>query len=305
MLKTLLPHHAEYEALKAELARVEEEQPGTKSESHLRDLRLRKLRATLERWRWLPHAMPERRVEVHVPAFHVVLMNGDTVQQTHRAIVGKTSTRTASFAASIESVVLNPYWSPPDDIVRRELVPKLQNDPDYATREAFDILDSDGQLVDPTDADWNTSASSYHIRQRPGSKNALGRVKLDMPNPYAIYLHDTPEQSLFARLRRAFSHGCIRVENALLLARSLLDPPNSNGDFIDSALSSGRETTLRLSSPVPVFVLYLTAGRGEDGNIVYSDDIYGRDEALIAALDANATGQVLAQRTEAKANAGN
>jgi murein L,D-transpeptidase YcbB/YkuD len=205
--------------------------------------------------------------------------------RSHRVIVGKSTTTTPTFSTLVEAVILNPSWVPPVSILRNEIVPKLRHDTDYATRQGFEIVDEAGRSIDPGAIEWS-ALDSYHIRQRPGPKNALGKVKLDMPNAYGIYLHDTPELGLFERLKRTFSHGCIRVQSALALADALLGGDGLDSEFIEFALSIREETKIRLLEPVPTFILYLTAGTDEAGKIVYVDDVYRRDAPLIAALEA-------------------
>ena len=284
-LMALLPQHAEYRALRDELARTLAEPAKTPGAAGFdRDARLSKLRAALERWRWMPHQLPAERIEVHVPEFHLVLMERDHVARTHRVVVGKTVNKTPSFAAEIRGVIFNPYWDPPASIMSAELAPKFRRDPNFAAREGFVVFDTLGGPVDPAQADW-TRASTYHVRQRPGPANALGRVKLDMPNPYAIYLHDTPARNLFQRLKRTFSHGCIRVDQALTLAEILIGDAAWDSGLMESALSTNVETKVGLPKPLAIYVLYLTAGRADDGTITYVDDVYGRDTRLINALD--------------------
>jgi len=286
-LTALLPTNPEYVALKAELARTLAEPPGAPHPTGFdREARLVKLRAALERWRWLPRVWPERRVEVHVPEFHLVLMQGDQVVTTHHVIVGKTVTSTPTFAATINGVILNPEWDPPMSILSGELAPRFGRHPDAPRKEGFQITDSEGDVLDPAAIDWKRRPLSVHVVQLPGPQNALGTMKFDMPNPYSIYLHDTPAKSLFGQAKRAFSHGCIRVEGIADLAPLVINLPEWDQQQIYDMIGTGFETEIILPTPLPVYVLYLTAARLDDGSITYVADLYKRDGPLIAALDA-------------------
>lgn len=182
-------------------------------------------------------------------------------------------------------LVLNPTWTVPPGILRNETLPAMRKDPDYLERNNMSIIRSDGSVVDPATVDLNGSFP-YGVRQEPGPKNSLGRVKFMFPNPYFIYLHDTPSKSLFARSERAFSHGCIRTENPLDLAELLFaDKEGWNRARIDQVLESGETTTVMLTEPMTVLLLYWTADVQPDGTIDFREDIYGRDARIIEGLD--------------------
>jgi murein L,D-transpeptidase YcbB/YkuD len=287
-LNALLPTAAEYQTLAAELARVRAEAEGAEdAEGRSRETRIDKLRASLERWRWMPRDMPARRIDVLVPFFELRLRDVAGQGQRRAAIVGARASQTPSFAASVTTITLNPSWTPPTSIVTNELLPRFRRDPDAAAREGFDILDRNGVAIDPALVDWRARPFPYMLRQRPGAHNALGRIRFDLPNPFAVFLHDTPSRGLFARADRALSHGCIRVAEPLALAEAVLADPAWAQASLQAAIDEETTHVLTLTSPLPIFLLYLTAAADESGTVVYADDIYARDAAIVRALDRN------------------
>jgi murein L,D-transpeptidase YcbB/YkuD len=298
LLRNLLPKNADYRALRAALARTYAEAPGALDANGLdRETRLVRLRANMERWRWLPRDLPARRLEVRIPQFETMLLRPDASSIIHPVIVGARRTQTPSFAANIVSVTLNPTWEPPASIVRNELLPHFRRDPAAAENQGFDLLDSSGAVVDPAAVDWTAQPFPYHLRQRAGPGNALGQIRFDLPNPYSIYLHDTSNRALFARSDRALSHGCIRVSDPQSLAQAIIDAPEWDGAALQTAIADGETRSIALSAPVPIYVLYLTASAGEDGSVSYFDDLYHRDAAVVAALDAPDVALVAAAQT--------
>jgi len=285
-LRALLPHSADYQRLREALAAVTAEAPGAVDARGLtRELRLLRIRANLERWRWLPRDLSATRLEVRVPQMEVALHRAESPMRVHAVIVGARATPSPSFAAELRSVTLNPTWTPPSSILVTELLPRFRRDPGLADREGFDVVDADGAIVAAAAIDWNARPFPYQLRQRAGASNALGRVRFNLPNPFAVYLHDTPNRALFARSDRALSHGCIRVENAVGLAEAVLDAPEWRSAEIEAAIETGETRTIALVHPVSIYVLYLTAAASGDG-IAYFDDLYRRDERLMRALDA-------------------
>ncbi len=294
-LDGLLPSSSEYLALLAELARVRAEPERALDAAGLsREDRIDRLRVNLERWRWLQRDLPLRRVDVLIPLFELRMR--DTGAATpHAVIVGARRTPTPSFAAVIDAVTLNPPWTPPASIATDELLPRFRRDPGAAAREGFDVLDSAGRVIDPAEVNWRTRLFPYTLRQRPGAGNALGRLRFDLPNPYAVYLHDTPSRGLFARADRALSHGCIRVAAPVSLAVAALADPAWDEAALEAAIEEGATRALPLSAPLPVYVLYLTAMPDESGVVKYAEDIYRRDAAVLRALDQEETSALVAQ----------
>jgi murein L,D-transpeptidase YcbB/YkuD len=297
-LAALAPGDEEYAALRTALAAALAEAPGTADAGgRVREERIALLRASLERRRWLPRALPADRIEVRTPHFQLVRYEDGAVAARHAVIVGAPRTPTPSFAAAIEAVTLNPSWTPPASILHGELLPRFARDPGAAAREGYEALDAAGAAI--ADVDWRLRPFPYAVRQRPGPRNALGAIKFELPNPYAVYLHDTPTRALFAEPRRAFSHGCVRVAQPASLAAALLGGAWTAA-ALEQAAADGATRRLPLAETVPVYFLYLTAMRGADGAIVYADDLYGRDRALLAALDGGAEAIASAPRAESE-----
>jgi murein L,D-transpeptidase YcbB/YkuD len=253
--------------------------------------RIRQIELTMERWRWIPEFTPPA-VIVNVPQFLLYALPDPADPLVAdgplkiAVIVGESAKQTPVFDSIIESVVFRPYWNVPASIVREEILPAIRRQPDYLARHDMEIVlgEGDDATVLPSDAAALTALRSgrARLRQRPGAANALGLIKFVLPNPYSVYLHSTPEGQLFARERRALSHGCIRVSDASALAAYLL---RSNGEGWDvsaiEAATCGTETfTVRLATPVPIFIVYGTVVADSNGELLFFDDVYGYDATL-------------------------
>lgn len=287
-LNRLLPQHPDYHALVRELASAMVEPSGTKDANGvLREERIARLRATLERLRWLPRERPTRRIDVYVP-LQELRVSGVTGARAHSVIIGSRRTPTPSFTADMVSVTVNPTWSPPASILLGELLPRFAKDPSAMTREGFVALDRAGRSVDPMSINWLERPFPYAVQQLPGPRNALGRIRFDLPNPYHIYLHDTPNLQLFARTERALSHGCIRVADPVRLAADVLADAGNSQAALQSAISQTQTQVLPLKTPLPVYVLYVTALPDDAGTLRFGADVYGRDQAVLRALGGEA-----------------
>ncbi len=236
--------------------------------------------ANMERWRWEPVDMGAFHVAVNIPEFRLaVIDNGETLYTT-RVVTGKPNHKTPIFSDEIETIVVNPYWNVPSSIAANEIAPKLQSNPGYIANNNMELLYG-GKVVDASAVDWSeTSVRNFSIRQRPGTSNALGSIKFLFPNEHNVYLHDTPSKSLFSRSYRAFSHGCIRVQNPWDFAEALL---NSEPDVSLSQLEAergGSERWNNLGQHIPVHLMYFTLRVDEDGTIHSYGDIYGHNEKL-------------------------
>jgi murein L,D-transpeptidase YcbB/YkuD len=227
--------------------------------------RIDQIRANLERGRWVLREIKGEFVLVDVAGFQVTYSRDGQRIFRGRAQVGRPYRETPIFRSEIEYVVFNPTWTVPPGIMKKDVVPKIGRDPRYPEKNNMTWVG--GQLV-----------------QKPGPNNALGRVKIMFPNPYLVYLHDTPNKSLFEKNDRTFSSGCIRVERALELARLLLDEARWDGDAIRKVVESTRTTTVTLRRKVPVLLLYWTVDFDDDGRPHFKRDVYGRDPALVKAL---------------------
>jgi murein L,D-transpeptidase YcbB/YkuD len=255
--------------------------------------RARQIELTLERLRWTPLAAGRRMVVINVPEFvlraYAVHDDGVRIDATMKIIVGKAlNTRTPLFVEEMRSIEFQPFWNVPPSIARGEVVPRLRRDPAYWEREGFEFVLPDGRIetgVAPGRLD-DVVAGRARIRQRPGPRNALGDIKFVFPNQDNIYLHHTPAVQLFARDRRDFSHGCIRVEQPVALARFVLQElPGWDEGRIRQAMREDDPRTVRLPAPVPVVIAYATA-MVRDGRVHFYEDLYGHDRALDAALRA-------------------
>jgi murein L,D-transpeptidase YcbB/YkuD len=185
----------------------------------------------------------------------------------------------------VESLTLNPNWNPPTSIERSELLTRFRRDPKAADGEGFEAVTNDGNVLSADQIDWSARPFPYDLRQRPGAQNALGQIRFNLPNPYAIYLHDTPAKTLFERDKRALSHGCIRVRDPLRLAAALLNARDWDEAALQAEIDKGETTGMALSKAVPVYVLYLTMAVAPDGSATYFEDVYRRDAAIVKALD--------------------
>ncbi|MFN8626016.1 MAG: L,D-transpeptidase family protein [Candidatus Binatia bacterium] len=258
--------------------------------------RTRQLELNLERWRWLPADLGERYVVVNIPDYVLSVIarhpdasgGGETTVMQMRVVVGVTEQPTPAMSASISHLILNPFWNIPGKIAEKELFPELSKDPGYLAKRQIKLVSrgADRRAVDPRSIDWRNSAwrENYRLRQEPGPGNAMGQLKFVLRNPFGVYLHDTPKRQLFARRKRAGSHGCIRVERPNELATYLLGGTQWTAGAIGNTLSSGTSKRIDLPVPIPVYLVYFTAWVGADGTVEFRDDVYREDAALDAAL---------------------
>jgi murein L,D-transpeptidase YcbB/YkuD len=257
----------------------------------LRD-RVLQMQLTLERWRWLPAEFSAPPIIVNIPDFRLrALDENNKVMLDMPVVVGKAMrTQTPVFSRDMTFVVLRPYWNVPPSILRGEIVRAIERDRDYIARKNYEVTTYDGKVVTSgnisDDVLAQLRAGKLAVRQKPGPTNALGLVKLIFPNEHNVYLHSTPSQDLFSRSRRDFSHGCIRVEKpAELAAWVLRNNPGWALERVQQGMQSGKDdVTVNLVKRVPVFIVYGTALTYENGEVHFSDDIYGHDASLAAAL---------------------
>jgi murein L,D-transpeptidase YcbB/YkuD len=246
--------------------------------------RIDQIRANLERARWVLYDPQSDFLVVNIAGFQAYVLRRGEVVWRSRVVVGRPYTRTPVFSANMTYLVLNPTWTVPVSIARSETLPAVRRDLGYLAAHDMDVFGRDGKLVDPATVSWaTTTAGAYTFVQRPGPDNALGRIKFMFPNGHNVYLHDTPSRNLFERDARAFSHGCIRVDDVHGLAELLLGWDRAK---LDAAIATGRTQTVLLDKPLPVMLLYWTVQADEDGRVRFFPDIYSRDAAVIAALAA-------------------
>ena len=253
--------------------------------------RVEQLELNLERWRWLPKDLGRRHIIVNIAAFELEVMDGDSLVMSMRVVVGRPFDRTPVLSDTMRYLVLNPYWHVPSTIATTELLPKLKRDPSYLARYKLRVFPSsrlDAHEIDPATVNWSTITAAhfpYLLRQDPGPRNALGRIKFMFLNKYHVYLHDTPARPLFEETQRDFSHGCIRIQHPIELAVYLLrDDPRWDHDAILAALDDAEDRSVALPEPMPIHLLYWTAWADPDGTIEFLRDIHDRDAPLFTAL---------------------
>ena len=256
----------------------------------------------MERLRWLPKNLGKKYVFVNQPAYEVNVFDQNKVAWHSKVIVGKPLNQTYSFYDQIETVVFNPSWGVPASIIINEYGPKSRRDPSYLDRNGFKLVDTKGDVISSRDVDWNGLGQypKFGVQQPPGTGNALGELKFLFPNGHDIYMHDTPTKNLFADSNRAYSHGCVRVQNprefaAVLLGMTQEEVANNLGQVVEKKGKKGKVTTVveafaasrsvNLNEKVPVYLTYFTAWADDTGKIQFYDDIYGRDMAMSKAIN--------------------
>lgn len=250
--------------------------------------RIEQMELNLERRRWMPEDPGRSYVFVNMADFDLKVVEDKKTVMVMRVIVGTPYWRTPLFSATMTYMEFSPYWNIPQSIVRQEIAPRVQRDPDYLARQGIRVFASrqvPGQELAASRVDWQAverGTQRFRLRQEPGPLNPLGRVKFMFPNPFSVYLHDTPARELFEREVRTFSHGCIRVEQPLELAAYLLR--EKAPEAMEPLLHGGRPRVVPLPEPMPVHLAYLTAWVNKDGSLHFRRDVYGRDRALAQAL---------------------
>lgn len=247
--------------------------------------KIQQLRVNMERLRWLPRELDDRYLLVNIAGFRLTAIEYGKHALDMRIIVGRNYRSTPSFNSRISHLILNPYWNIPDSIARKDLLPKQQNNSHYFTSQGIRIYSGHGnrsEALNPDSINWHALGKHfpYVLRQDPGEKNALGTIKFMFPNPFSIYLHDTPSKQLFQKDIRMFSSGCIRLEKPLQLAGFVLNQPEAVTDLV-AKIRSGKTITVNLPQRLPIYLIYLTTWIDELNNIYFSSDIYGRDKRIL------------------------
>lgn len=254
--------------------------------------RIRQLKLSMERWRWLPPELGERYVWVNVADADLQVVENGRPVLSMRAIVGRPYRQTPSFRGEMNRVVFNPSWTVPHTIAVQDLLPQQQQDPEFLSRKAIHVYrgwGENGTELDPGSIDWAALGPDnfpYRLRQEPGPANSLGRIKFVFDNPYDIYLHDTPVKPLFELPLRTFSSGCIRIEKPVELAAYLLQNEGfrSRTD-IEAQIDRQTSEAIRLERQIPVYVVYMTSWVSPDGMVHFRRDVYGRDERMRLAWE--------------------
>ncbi len=224
--------------------------------------------ANMEMWRWMPRDLGTDHVEVNIPDYVVTVFRDGVATSKNRVVVGKKDTPTPLFSNAMQVVIVNPVWNVPESIIKKEMLPKLAQDPDYLERLGYRLFERNGHLA---------------VQQPSGERNALGRVKFIFPNDYAVYLHDTPSKALFATARRAYSHGCVRVDQPFRFAVSVLHQDKWSETRLTSLLGD-TERHIGLPKPLPIHLEYFTATVDETGRLALRDDVYDYINRIAAAL---------------------
>ena len=249
--------------------------------------RVRQIELNLERWRWLPADLGRRYLIVNVPSFQLAGYQDGRPSLAMKVVTGKPDSPTPVLSHDMTTLIFSPYWNVPPGIAEDEIIPAVLRDHGYLRRNNLELVRGT-QVVGPA----ALLTGGVQIRQRPGTRNALGLVKFVFPNPFNVYLHDTPAGALFARPSRAFSHGCIRVEKPFELTRWVLGGlAGWTPRAIQAAMRSGRERPLALPEPIPVYVTYETVEVSGDGTVFFWPDVYGHDRAQMPLLPRPSEGQ--------------
>jgi murein L,D-transpeptidase YcbB/YkuD len=256
------------------------------------DARIRQIELNLERWRWMADDVGSRYLLVNIPSYHLAVYENHRIVRMIRVVVGKRGNETPIFSSEMTTVVFSPYWHIPETIVAGETAPATARDPDYLSRHQIEVLrvsDAGATPVDPSTVDWNDQDGLRQLafRQRPGATNALGHVKFLFPNPFEVYLHDTPSDRLFARPGRALSHGCVRIEEPEALAQYVLrGNPGWDDPRILQAMNRGVEQPVKLKRSIPVHTVYFTTAVDDAGGLHFYPDVYGYDSRQAEARQA-------------------
>ena len=244
--------------------------------------RIQQILMNMDRMRWMPTRPDGNMIMVNIPEFVLHLWEGNKKAFDMDVVVGKEGHNTMMFTGNLNQVVFSPHWNVPPSIVQKEILPEMEKNPNYLEKENMEITGHDEDGLP-------------EIRQKPGGKNALGKVKFLFPNSFNIYFHDTPAKDLFNRSKRAFSHGCIRLSDPERMANYLLrNDPDWPPEKIDQAMNSGKEKFVKLKDPIPVFVTYYTAWVDEYGQMNFREDIYGHDAKLAQKMFPSLVTQPLA-----------
>ena len=244
------------------------------------DQRLRQLQINIVRLRSYSGDLGERFVMVNLPAAHVETVEGGQVYTHHRAGVGRIDRQSPIMQTKAIDINFNPFWHVPPSLIKKDLIPKMKADPNYLAEEKIHVFDKEGKEIPPNAINWNTDeATHYSYKQEPGSDiDALGAVRININNPYGVYMHDTPEKGIFGDDFRFVSSGCVRVQDVRdYVAWLLKDNPGWGREQIDEVIRSGARTDVKLTKPVNVYWVYITAWATPDGVVQFRPDIYKRD----------------------------
>jgi murein L,D-transpeptidase YcbB/YkuD len=241
----------------------------------------------MDRWRKFPDTLPNRYIFVNIPGYRMELWDSGKIVLESRVIVGAPRTRTPILNSRMSNFVMYPYWRVPFSITIKEMLPAIKKDHGYLTRKSMEVIDRDGNAVNPDSVNWDRMSKNYFpyvLRQMDGMENSLGIMKFNFNNKYSVYLHDTNNRGLFRNTFRAMSHGCVRLQQWDSLAMYLIKGDSRHPrDSVRAWLSRGEKKQIDFQRSVPIYLRYFTA-EGKDGQLVFHDDIYGEDKVLRKAM---------------------
>jgi L,D-transpeptidase YcbB len=283
VLRDREPKNPEYLAVKNSLAKILMQNLQDTTIARRRD----QLIATLERWRWEPK-LPKRYISVNVPSFQLKVMEDDSLILESRVIIGKPETPTPTIKSVVNSFIIYPYWHVPKSILK-EILPSVQADTNYLRKHNYQVIDSKGKVIRNSLIEWKKYTPEdfpYVLRQREGSENTMGVIKFVFPNNYGVYLHDTNARRLFSKSDRALSHGCIRVQKAVDLAKYLAKDDDTYVDAADleQYLLVQKRLEVKVVRPIPVHLNYFTV-QSEGDSVKFFNDLYKKDRAMIDSIN--------------------
>jgi L,D-transpeptidase YcbB len=246
------------------------------------DFRIKQMMINMERLRWIPEKMESKYLLINIPEYRLHIFENEKQVWATNVVVGNTVTKTSIFKGNLSQIILNPYWGVPTSIVKKEILPKLKRNSNYLAQNNMEAF-AGKEVINPNKINWNKFKENvpFDFRQKPGKDNALGKMKFMFPNNYHIYLHDTPSKGHFGDSKRAFSHGCIRVENPKKLAMYLLkNQPLWNEQKIDEVLTTETQTGIKVKPFIPVYIAYFTSWVDVNGQLNFRNDIYNLDSKL-------------------------
>lgn len=287
LIQDALEHHRVSEAIENQLPNSKEYKAlrGALADASDNSTEAQQIKVNMERWRWMPRSLGSDHVFVNVPAHRVVIVKDGEVVAEHDAIVGAPATPTPALMTEISAVALNPTWTVPP-VLKAEKLAYVQKNPALARKQGYSLV---------------KTSDGVRVVQAAGGSNALGQVKLVMPNEYAIFLHDTSNRKAFNRDARNLSHGCIRVENPVEMVNELLEGSEWDQTRVQETLDSRKSAQAKLAAPVPVYITYMTATVADDGSVKLLNDPYKRDAGVIEAMQSKATSLPTIARTQTAA----
>jgi murein L,D-transpeptidase YcbB/YkuD len=246
------------------------------------NVRFQQLASSAQRLAGLDFPFGDRYIVVNIPSTAVDAVENDRVVRRYVAIVGDPEHHSPEVQAKVVAVNINPTWTVPISIIKNEIAPHMLKDAGYLARQRIRVLNNKGEEVDPRSINWaSEKAANYTLRQDSGAGNSLGSIRISMPNPHSVYMHDTPSRNLFANDYRFLSHGCVRVQGVVDLAAWILDGasgPSVAKEQINAKIASGEREEVKLARPVPVVWVYMTGWASADGTVHFRDDVYHLDE---------------------------